>query len=318
MYDVIVIGGGAAGLAAATWLGRYRRKVLVVDAAEPRNRWVEKTHGYLGSDPVDPRDLLERAREQLASYPSVEYTNRRVSSARKDEHGFTVRLDGMTTAMQAKRLILATGVVDEFPEVEGFFDYYGKSVFHCPTCDGYEAEGRAVVVFGWGADVTGFSLELFNWAASVAIVTDGRSFEGDDVHRQCLDSYGVDLIEDQAVALVGSRGDLHAVRMRSGSVLTCDLGFFSIKHRPVVDLARELGCELTADGHVATDSRERTSVEGVYAAGDVTPGIQLLSVAAGKGTVAGVECAVSFFGEVTAPGSPAPAPDIEQEIETRK
>ena len=297
-YDAIVVGGGPAGLSAGLWLARYRKRVLVVDSGEQRNRWVEHAHGYLGSDPVAPGDLVSRARSQLLTYDEAALREGRARRARREEDGsFTVDVDG--EELSARRIVLALGVEDRFPEVEHFFDHYGASVFHCPTCDGYEARDRSVVVFGWSQQVTGFALTLLGWAAGVTVVTDGRRFEGDARHRLELEANDVPVLEEEAVELLGERGRLEGVRFASGQHLACELAFFSIAHEPRTELAEALGCALTEEGCIEVDDEGATSVEGVYAAGDVTPGLQLLQVAAAKGTVAGVGCAQSL-----------PSPDV--------
>ena len=292
-YDAVVVGGGPAGLSAALWLARYRKQVLVVDSGEQRNRWVDQAHGYLGSDPVEPGDLLGRARSQLEAYAEVTLRDGRARRARRDGDG-TFRVDVDGEEVSARRIVLALGVKDRFPEVGRFFDHYGASVFHCPTCDGYEARDCAVAVFGWSQEVTGFALTLLGWAARVTVVTDGRRFEGDARHRLELEANGVAVLEEEAVELVGERGRLEGVRFASGQRLDCELAFFSIAHAPRTELAEELGCALTEEGCIEVDAEGATSVEGVYAAGDVTPGLQLVQVAAAKGTVAGVGCAQSL------------------------
>lgn len=308
--DAIVIGGGVAGLSAATWLARYRRRVLVLDGEQPRNRWVEQAHGYLGMEPVAPSTLRQRALDQLARYADATVVCEPVTSvAVKGGDGFIASTGGRT--LSARRLVLATGVADVFPDVEGFFTHYGESVFHCPTCDGYEARDQRVVVFGWHEDIAGFALTLLDWAADVVIVTQGQKFEGDAAHRAALDRHGIRIIEDRAVALRGPRGDLRSAVLQTAEELPCRLAFFSITHRPVTGLAEQLGCALDDSGYVVVDEHGQTSVEGVYAAGDVTPGVQLLQVAAAKGTVAGVSCALSLRGD---PGSNAAAPSVEDEL----
>jgi thioredoxin reductase len=313
MYDAVVVGGGPAGLSAAGWLGRYRRRVVVVDGGEQRNRWVDRSHGYLTHDHADPKELLRAARQQLAAYPTVELRPGRAHGARRADDG-TFVLDSAAGPVHARRVVLATGVVDAFPEVDGFFEHYGADVFHCPTCDGYEAQGCDVVVFGWTSHVAGFALTLLEWAATVTLVTDGGRFEGDDTCRRALDRHSVDVLEDDAVELLGTRGSLRGVRLKGGDMLPCQLVFFSIAHHPRTDLAVELGCRLTDDGYVEVDEHALTSVDGVYAAGDVTPGMQLVQVAAGEGTVAGVSCALSLQGEPPASDAPAPGPDVEAEL----
>lgn len=312
-YDGVVVGGGAAGLAAATWLGRYRRHTLVVDSGDYRNATVEASHGYLGSDGIKPSELLAAARRDLAAYDLVELRPGRVRSVGGVVGDFTVDVDG--EQVTAHRIVLATGVSDAFPEVDNFFDHYGVSAFHCPTCDGFEACAANVVVVGWSEAVAGFALMLLDWAKSVTIVTDGRRFEGDDRCHAALERHAIELVQDDAVALEGARGDLRCVLLASGRRIDCELFFFSIAHHPHVELAEQLGCRLTDEGHVEVDHLGETSVPGVYAAGDLTPGVQLLQVAAAKGAVAGVSAAMSLLGEAGAPASPTPGPDPEAELQ---
>ena len=297
VYDAVVVGGGPAGLAAALWLARYRRTVVVLDSGEYRNRWVDEAHGYLGFDPFSPEELRGRARDDLARYPEAEVRAGKAGRAARNADGtFDVVLEegGRLTS---KRLVLATGVGDAFPEVDGFFEHYGASVFHCPTCDGYEAKGKDVVVLGWSDEVTGFALTLNGWAASVCIVTDGRRFEGDDECRHRLAACGIDVLEDEAIAFVGTRGDLQGVHLRGGRTLACHLAFFSIAHIFHAELADQLGCARTDEGCVQVDHEGATTTPGVYAAGDLVPGLHLVQVAAAQGAVAGVACARSLRGE---------------------
>lgn len=295
--DTCVVGGGPAGLAAATWLGRYRRSVIVLDSSEQRNRWVTLSHGYLGSDPANPAELLQRARDDLAKYATVQLMEAKASSAQCSVDGlFSVLLeDG--GEIHARRLVLAMGVRDEFPDVPGFFDFYGRSIFHCPSCDGYEAREKAVVVFGWSEDVAGFARGLLDWASSVRVVTDGHPFDGDERHRRELAELGIDVVEDEVVELCGSDGDLAEVRLRHGGVVPCQRAFFSIAHHPRTWLGEQLGCELTEEHCLKVDHEGRTSVPGVYGAGDITPGMQYVATAAADGTKAGTACALSLRDE---------------------
>jgi thioredoxin reductase len=287
--------------------------VALLDAGERRNRWVELTHGYLGLDPVDPKTLIERANVALVAYPTAQVIGGRAESARRRPDG-TFALTTNGEELTARRLVLATGVEDAFPDVEGFFEHYGADVFHCPTCDGYEARDRRVVAFGWSEHVAGFALELLDWAAEVTVVTDGTRFEGDAACRSALDRNGVAVIEDDAVAMLGTRGRLEGVTLRGGSTVRCELAFFSINHRPRTELAAYLGCALTAEGCIVVDGDHQTTVPGVYAAGDVVPGIQLVQVAAAQGAVAGVACALSLRGEPAGPDAPLPGPDADAEL----
>ena len=310
---MLVVGGGPAGLSAATWAARYRRSVLVIDSGEYRNRWAAESHGYLGTDPGNPMDLLRQARANLDHYPEVAFCEGRATAARRDDDGrFVVTVEG--TDYAGLRLILAMGVADEFPEVDGFLDHYGKDVFHCASCDGYQAQGRRLVILGWGAQVVAFTVGLLDWAETLTIVTEGRPLEGDERHREVLARHGIGLVEDDAVELIGEPGALRGVRLAGGDTLDADMVFFSIAHRPRLELAEQLGCATDESDCLCVDRDGRTSVDGCYAAGDITPGFQLVPLAVGKGAAAGVAAAVSLQGEEGAPTSPPPAPDATSEL----
>jgi thioredoxin reductase len=302
--DAVVVGGGPAGLSAATWLARYRRSVVVLDSGDYRAKAVERSHGYLGRDPQRPMELLAKGREELLAYPTAAVV--RTAADRVS------RVDGLfeVAGYRAHRLVLACGVQDVFPVVDGFAEHYGSSVFHCPSCDGYEARDRDVVALGWDRRLVGFAGTLLNWARSVVVVTNGHRFEGDEQCREELAANGIELVEQSATGFVGTRGDLRGVRLSSGRELPADLAFFSVAHEPRVELAQSLGCRLDDEGYVEVDAQGQTSVAGVYAAGDLTPGLQLVSVAAASGAVAGVAAAQSLFGEPGAPTSPRPAPPM--------
>jgi thioredoxin reductase len=310
--DVLVVGGGPAGLSAATWLGRHRRRTLVVDAGEQRNRWVEEVHGLLANDPVGPAELRRRAREGLAQYPHVTLERDRVTALRGTEGRFEVELASGRPRITASRVVLATGVRDEFADLEGFEEHYGADVFHCPTCEGFDAREREVVVLGWGDHVPAFATGLLDWATSVTVVTDGPDHRISDEQRRRLSGLGIGFVEGRAATLVGDRGALRCLRLADGTELSASMLFFSIGHHPTLELADALGCARTDEGVLAVDEHGRTSVPGVYAAGDITPGMQLVAVAVGKGTVAGVAAALSLQGEHTAPDAPDPAPDPDQ------
>jgi thioredoxin reductase len=306
--DVVVVGGGPSGLAAASWLGRYRRSVVVLDSQEYRSKRVERSHGYLGRDPQQPLDLIRTGQEEVLAYPTVQIRPRAAERLVRREDGlFEVDDD-----LLAHRLVLACGVQDVFPAVEDFDEHYGSSVFHCPSCDGYEARDKHVIALGWDPHLVGFAETLKNWAASVTVVTNGILFQGDEGCRTELATHEIDLLERNAVRFLGERGDLRGLELDGGEVLETSMVLFSLAHQPRVELATSLGCELDDQGYVAVSSKGLTSVPGVYAAGDVTPGLQLVSVAAASGVVAGVACAHSFFGEQGAPTSPTPAPATQQ------
>ncbi len=288
VVDVAVVGGGPAGLSAATWAARYRRSVVVLDSGDYRAAMVERSHGYLGRDAQRPADLIAEGRKELGAYDSTSVEEVRVDAITRTGGLFQLG------DLRARRVVLACGVRDVLPDVEGFEEHYGASAFHCASCDGYEARDRHVVALGWGEHVPGFALSLLNWASSVTVVTEGHPFAPDDTDRDLLASRGVTVTEERAVSLLGSRGDLQGVRLASGALVEAGLLFFSIAHEPQTYLAVSLGCELDDDGYVRVNDCGETTVPGVYAAGDLVPGLQLVAVAAATGVVAGVGAAQSL------------------------
>lgn len=305
--DVLVVGGGAAGLSAATWLGRYQRPTLVVDAGLHRNRFTDRLHGLLGRDPITPGALIADARAGLAQYEHVRVHDGTVSAmARTGDGRFLAMIEGVEVT--AQRVVLATGVRDRLPEITGIDAHYGTDVYHCPSCDGYNARGATVISLGFGGHVPAYAAELLDWAQTVHIVTDTTEDAFDETQRAVLSDHGMDVIDSVAEALVGDPGALEGLRLTDGRVVGADLVFFSYAHHPTNDLAQQLGCELDDHGQIAVDGYQLTSVEGVYAAGDITPGMQLVPIAMAHGAIAGVACATSLRGHTTTEHAPAPAP----------
>ena len=305
--DVLVVGGGAAGLSAATWLGRYQRPTLVVDAGQHRNRFTDHVHGLLGRDPITPDALIADARAGLRQYEHVRIHDGTVSTLTRTGDGrFLATVDD--AQVTAQRVVLATGVRDRLPEIAGIDAHYGTDVYHCPSCDGYNARGATVISLGFGEHVPAYAAELLDWAQTVHIVTDTTEDAFDQSQRATLAGHGIDVIDGVAEALIGDPGALEGLRLTNGAVVEADLVFFSYAHHPTNHLAQQLGCELDNHGQITVDGYHLTSVEGVYAAGDITPGMQLVPIAMAHGTIAGVACATSLRGHTTTEHGPTPAP----------
>ena len=306
--DVMVIGGGPAGLSAATWLGRYQRSTLVVDAGQQRNLAADEIHGLLVPGPSTPHDFYDAARTSLKQYSHVRLHNGNVTAVRQDDSaGFVATIDG--TQVRAERIVLATGVRDRLPQVAGIANHYGTDVHHCAACDGYTARGKTVIVLSSGEHAPAYASELLDWAAKVRIVTetDGESLFGEEQRTVCAE-HDIEVVDGVAQTLVGDPGELTGVRLADGRLVPGDKVFFSYAHHPTNELAQQLGCELDHEGGIVVDAMQLSSVDGVYAAGDITSGLQLVPVAVGSGAVAGVACATSLRGHASTCATPAPAP----------
>lgn len=312
VHDAIVCGAGPAGLSSALWLGRYRRRTLVFDSGRQRNLSARATHGYLSRDGSSPGAVLEAGRADVGRYDSVRFVDDEINQIRGDSGIFVAA--SPSGSFRARRVVLATGVKDVFPRVTGFDRLYGDSIFHCSCCDGFEARDRVVLAIGWGPHSAGYAIDLLEWGARVTLVTNGERFEGDREARVALERNGIELIEENVEEFVIDGGTMTHARLESGRLLRSDLAFFSIAHEPRAELARELGCSVDAQGYVVVDDHGQTSVEGVFAAGDVTPGEQLIQIAASQGALAGITCAMSLRGTKSLAGGPDPGPDPEREL----
>jgi len=265
MYEVIVVGGGPAGLSAALVLGRQRRRVLLVDAGRPRNAPAAEMHMYLGRDGGSPARLLSEGRAEVAAYPTVELRQSRVTSAAGHAGAFALTMEDGTRA-EAARVVLATGQVDVPLDIPGLAERWGRCVFHCPFCHGYETDGKvlAVVANGFDSMLAGYVADRYS--SDVVLCTHGPAELPDAVAR-VVDACGVTVIETPVVAIEGELDGM-TLRFADGTELAREAVYHRAPVRPSTDLAARLGCGLLADGCVEVDELGRTTVAGVYAAGD--------------------------------------------------
>ncbi|MBC8032352.1 MAG: NAD(P)/FAD-dependent oxidoreductase [Pyrinomonadaceae bacterium] len=288
-FDVIIVGAGPAGLSAALVLGRSRRRVLICDAGQPRNAASHGLHLFLTRDGIEPAQFLKIAREQLRPYDTVTLRHGRVADARRLADGFEVVLETKDSAKEervtARKLLLATGVVDTLPELEGLPAFYGRSVFHCPYCDGWEMRDQPLAVYGRGENGTGLALELSFWSRDLVLCTDGPP-ELSQEERERLAQRRIEVREDKIRRLEGTDGNLERIEFEKGDPLPVRGMFFSTGNSQGSDLAEKLGCRFTSEGCVDTGEYEITSVPGVYVAGDASRLAQFVIVAAAEGAQA--------------------------------
>lgn len=284
MRDVIIVGGGPAGLSAALILGRCRRRVLLIDAGHPRNAVTPHMHGFLGRDGRPPGDLRDEGRRELAAYDTVEIWDGRVADAVPAPDGFRVVMDDQRCA-KARRMILATGLRTDLPPLEGFSEFWGRGVYHCPYCDGYENRDRPLAIYGQGDTGKGLALELTAWSRDLTLCTDGPCGL-DAPERERLARHGVRIEERGIARLEGEDGRFARIRLRDGEALACAALFFVTGSCIPSRLVERLGCDVSGKGTVRTGEYEETNVPGLYVAGDASRRVQLAIVAAAEGAMA--------------------------------
>ncbi|CAG7636810.1 NAD(P)/FAD-dependent oxidoreductase [Paenibacillus allorhizosphaerae] len=268
IYDCAIIGGGPAGLNAALVLGRARRSVALIDNNRPRNAVTHASHGFITRDGVTPAEFRRVAYEEVLRYPSVHHLQTEVVSVSKLESGFEL-FDTSGQCVQARKLILATGVKEIFPHIEGFYPLYGKSLFNCPYCDGWELRDQPLILVSEHPTVYHTAKLLFNWSKDLIVCTNGRTSLSQEQTKK-LQSKGIVVTEQPVAAFIGQQGQLEHVRFADGSEVPRSGGFVSPRFVPSTPFAEQLGCERTESGGITTDEIGRTSIPGLYAAGDAS------------------------------------------------
>jgi thioredoxin reductase len=286
-YDVVVVGGSFAGLAAAMQLARGRRRVLVVDAGRPRNRFSPASHGFLGQDGRAPAEILATGRAEVLAYPTASFLDDEVTHARAVDDGFTLTLASGGT-LEARRLLLATGVVNELPEIPGLRERWGVTVLHCPYCHGYEVADRRFGVLATGDKAAMQAQLVTDWSPDVTLFANG--FAVDDEQRAALAERGVRIEERRVREVLGEAPCIDGVRLEDGEIVPIDAIFVGLKTRMASPLAEQLGCAFDEGPFgemIRTSATKATTVPGVFAAGDAARVPPNATLAAADGVVAG-------------------------------
>ncbi|WP_276353330.1 NAD(P)/FAD-dependent oxidoreductase [Cohnella caldifontis] len=294
IWDCAIIGGGPAGLSAALVLGRARRNVVLFDSGRPRNAVTRETHGFLTRDGIPPYEFRRISHEELARYPSVRIRNTAVADARNAGGHFQLRaMDGLI--YRSRKILLATGLVEELPAVPGIRDFYGVSLFNCPYCDGWERKDEPLVIISETEHAFDLVKSVYPWSRNLILATNGHYVLSHEQRRK-LAARGIPVYEQRIRALVGTGGRLEKVVFENGAEERRAGGFVSPvwSHPNVFD--RALGCRRNEHGGIAADDFGRTSAHGVFAAGDAANIVppQLIVAAAG-----GCRAAIGINSELT-------------------
>lgn len=285
-YDAIVVGGSFAGLSAAMMLARARRRMLLIDAGQPRNRFAAASHGFLAQDGEAPAEIMRKGLTQLARYPAVDFVHAEALTAWLDEEGATLTLsDG--AAVRARKLILATGVADDLP-LESMRPRWGVSVLHCPYCHGYEVRDRRLAVIANASGAVHQALLLPDWGPTT-FYTQG-AFEPSPEEASQLAVRGVEIERTPVIELLGDGAETRALRLADGREVPAGAVFTAPKTRMASPLAEQLGCAF-ADGvtgpYVRVDETQQTNLPEVFAAGDAASQMYNASLASAAGVMAG-------------------------------
>jgi thioredoxin reductase len=290
-FDVVIIGAGSAGLSAALLLGRCLRRVLVCSSGAPRNVTSPAVHAFFSRDGVKPADLLQLGREQLKPYPTVQLRTACVNQVLPAPNGFEVTAEGETGrafTVTTRKVLLATGVEDELPPLPGMREFWGRGVLHCPYCHGWEVRDAPLAVYGRGKTVTGLALLISRWSSDVVVCTDGPGNLTENARRR-LRQQKIRVYEEPISHLEGTKaGQLRHIVFRSGEKLARQAVFIHPLQHQRSQLPRELGCRHNMKGAIWVDKNAQTSIAGVYAAGDNSPGPQKALIAAAEGMQAAI------------------------------
>ncbi|QEE50171.1 NAD(P)/FAD-dependent oxidoreductase [Flavobacterium alkalisoli] len=284
-YEVIIIGGSYSGLSAAMALGRSQRKVLVIDSGKPCNRHTPHSHNFITNDGKTPADIAQRAKAEVLTYPTVSFLNDTVTDAQKRNDTFSVQTKGGKT-VTAFKLLFTTGVADDLPAIDNFEDCWGISVVHCPYCHGYEARNKKTGIVGNGEAAHHYAALLLQLTNDITIYTNGPAEFNDDQLKQFA-KHNITIIEDRIIKVKHTKGQAEALISASGKAFPLGVVYYRPTPKQHCTLPEKLGCELDEMGYLKADFLQKTTVEGIYAAGDNTTPMRSVATAVATGNKAG-------------------------------
>jgi thioredoxin reductase len=283
LWDVVIAGAGPAGLSAALVLGRARRTVLLCDTGTPRSWAAKEMHGFLTRDGIRPSEFRRLAHRELSRYPGVVFRATEVNAAARTADGHFAVTIGKGSRVRSRKLLIATGVVDHLPMLEGIEQFFGTSVFQCPYCDGWEMRDAPIAVYGKRRRGFEMARAMTAWSRNIVLCTDGAAMLS-ETERAHLQRNRISIIEQRIERLDGRRGQLREIVFCGGRRLKRSALFFDTPSSGQSTLAQALGCQFARHGGIKCGQHEATSVPGVFVAGNIIKDVQMAIVAAAEGT----------------------------------
>jgi len=285
-FDVLIIGGSYAGLSAAMALGRSLRNVLIIDSGLPCNRQTPHSHNFITQDGEKPGAIAEKAREQVLKYDTVRFLNDLAVAGNKTENGFRISTQS-GRSFEAQKLIVATGIKDTMPEINGFADCWGISVVHCPYCHGYELRNRKTAIMANGERAFLITSLVRNLTSDLTVLTSGiADFKEDQLAK--LSRHRIKIIETPVAEILHNKGYVKNIRFQDGSTMDVEGIYATVPFTQHSDIPPSLGCTLTEQGYIQIDNFQKTSVEGIFACGDNSSMMRSVANAVYTGNIAGV------------------------------
>ncbi|MEO7960589.1 MAG: NAD(P)/FAD-dependent oxidoreductase [Ginsengibacter sp.] len=298
LFDVIIVGGGPAGLNAAVVLGRCNRKVLLFDHRQQRNRYSHGMHNYLTRDDISPSNFLKICRDEVKKY-GVKSLNREVKDAQKTPDEIFEVKDEKDKVYHAKKMILATGLTDTLPDIKGTKQFYGKSLYHCPYCDGWENNGKKIGLYAKKNTGVDLAITLSSWSDDITLYTDGDHNISKKNKKQ-LDKHKIQVNSEKIAVFTGRGGKIKTITFQNGGKAACEALFFSNGYSVQCHLVESLGCKTGKNQIALANQFQQTNIPGLYVAGDVSKDIHFVVVAAAEGAKAGVYINKELTEEATA------------------
>ena len=285
-FDVIIIGGSYAGLAAAMALGRALRRVLVIDSGKPCNRQTPHSHNFLTHDGRPPKEIAMLAKEQVAKYNTVQFLDGLATAGAKTENGFEIKT-ASNESFRAKKLIFATGIRDLLPDIDGLAACWGITVIHCPYCHGYEVRHEKTGILVNGETAFEAGQHISNWTKDLTIFTNGPSTITPE-HTSQLTKHNIKIVEKEFARLEHTDGYLQNIVFADGTTSSVKAIYARVSFEQHCTIPETLGCELTDKGFLKTDTMFATTVKGVFACGDNMTGLRSVANAIASGTTTGI------------------------------